>query len=142
MATPYVEIYELFLSKISDYSFLNLTDEELEEDLNIYLKTAISDFDICKTDISVRDEVAKQFEEILSDKEKDILARLMVVSYLKPRVITSENYKLAMSDSDYKIYSQANHIKETMKIYNSMRIEVDKLIVKYSYRGADLKKLN
>lgn len=141
MATPYTDVYEFFLSKISDYSFLNLTDGELEDDLRIYLKTAIADFDICKTDLSSRDEVAKQFEEDLTDKEKDILARLMVVSYLKPRVVTSENYRLAMSDSDYKTYSQANHIKEIMKIYNSMRSEVDKLIVKYSYRGADLDKL-
>jgi hypothetical protein len=141
MATPYVEIYEFFLSKISDYSFLNLTDEELEDDLRIYLKTAIADFDICKSDLSDRDETIKQFQEDLTDKEKDILARLMVVSYLKPRVVTSENYRLSMSDSDYKTYSQANHIKEIMKIYNGMRSEVDKLIVKYSYRGADLDKL-
>jgi hypothetical protein len=142
MATPYTDVYEFFLSKISDYSFLKLTDEEIEEDLLIYLKTAIADFDVSKVDLSKRDEILRQFDEDLSDKEKDILARLMVVSYLKPRIITSENYKLAMSDSDYKIYSQANHIKEIMNIYKSMKSEADKLIVKYSYRGADLDKLS
>lgn len=142
MATPYIDVYEFFLSKISDYSFLKLTDEEIEEDLLIYLKTAIADFDVSKVDLSKRDEILRQFDEDLSDKEKDILARLMVVSYLKPRIITSENYKLAMSDSDYKIYSQANHIKEIMNVYKSMKSEVDKLIVKYSYRGADLDKLS
>lgn len=141
MATPYVDVYEFFLSKISDYSFLKLTDEDLESDLLIYLKTAISNFHVCKVDLSSRDEILKQFEEDLSDSEKDILANLMVVYYLKPRVISSEHYKLAMSDSDYKTYSQANHIKEVMNLYKDVRTEVDKLITKYSYRNIDWDKL-
>lgn len=138
MATPYTEVYEYFLSKISDYSFLNLTDQELEDDLRIYLRTSIANFDTAKSDLSNRDELLKQFNDDLSDKEIDILSSLMVVAYLKPKLVTSETYKLAMSDNDYKIYSQANHIKELTSLYQSMKAEVDKMMTKFSYRNINL----
>lgn len=138
MATPYTEVYEYFLSKISDYSFLNLTDQELEDDLRIYLRTSISNFDTAKSDLSNRDEILKQFSDDLSDKELDILSNLMVVAYLKSKLITSETYKLAMSDNDYKIYSQANHIKELSNLYKAMQTEADKMMTKFSYRNINL----
>lgn len=141
MATPYTDVYEFFLSKISDYSFLNMSDEEIEEDLGIYLKSSIINFDTSVSDLYDRDEVLKQFSADLSDKEKDILASLMVVYYLKSKVVTSDTYKLAMSDSDYKIYSQANHIKELLNLYKEMRGEVEVLMTKFSYSKKDLSDL-
>lgn len=141
MATPYTDVYEFFLSKISDYAFLKFTDEELVEEFFIYLRTAISNFEVSKVDLSERDDVLREFANDLTDKEKDILASLMVVAYLKPRVVTSENYKLAMSDSDYRIYSQANHIKEVMNLYKEVRKEVEKLMTRYTYKNIDWDKL-
>lgn len=141
MGTPYAQVYEHFLSKISDYSFLQIPEEELENILEVYLKTAMSEFDSSTRDFNLRDDEAKEFEEILSLKEIDILANLMVVAYLKPKVITTENIKLGMSDADYRIYSQANHIKELMTLYKEMKSEVQKMITKFSYKNADWDKL-
>lgn len=141
MATPYTQVYSYFLSKISDYSFLNLTDTQIEDELNIYLKTSITNFDTSKVDLYQRDETLKQFIVDLGDKEIDILSSLMVNSYLKSKLVTSETYKLAMSDSDYKIYSQANHIKELTNLYKTMIKEAEVLMTKYSYKKVDMSKL-
>ncbi|MEK5036304.1 hypothetical protein MKY96_33165 [Paenibacillus sp. FSL R7-0302] len=141
MATPYTDVYEYFLSKISDYSFLNMSDIDIEEDLGIYLKSSVIHFDSALSNLYDRDEELKQFNEDLSEKEKDIIASIMVVNYLKPRVVTSETYKIAMSDSDYKIYSQANHVKEMLNLYKEMRREVEVLMTKFSYSKKDLSDL-
>lgn len=135
MATPYEDVYQYFLSKISDYVFLRMSDEELKETLHIYLKTAINQFEASSIDLSLRDDMLEEFQEDLPEKEIDILAGLMVVAYLKSRLLASENYKLAMADSDYKIYSQANHIKELSALYKEMRKEMDVQVTKYSYKN-------
>ena len=138
MASPYTDVYEYFLSKISDYSFLSLSDEDIEEELLPFLRTAISRFDVCKQDLTLRDDQMGAFEVDLTDMELEILSSLMLVAYLKPKVVSSDTFKLAMSDADYKIYSQANHIKEMLSLYKEMRTEVDKLITKYTYKRINL----
>ena len=135
MATPYEDVYQYFLSKISDYAFLKMSDEDLKDMLYTYLKTAINQFEASVIDLSQRDDLLEEFEADLPEKEIDILAGLMMVAYLKSRLLTSENYKLAMADSDYKIYSQANHIKELTSLYKEMRKEMDVLVTKYSYKN-------
>lgn len=44
MSTPFDEIYDRFLSKITDYELANLLDDEIETQLYKYLLGAISDF--------------------------------------------------------------------------------------------------
>lgn len=141
MATTYSEVYEFFLSKISDYSFLNLTQTELEDDLIIPLRSAITKFRNCRIDLKDRDDNLMVFNKDLSDDEKDVLATLLVVEFLKPEVVNSKNYKQTMSDSDFKAYSQANHIKELVGLYKEMKSEASKMITDYSYRSRDLRKI-
>jgi hypothetical protein len=133
MSTPYSDVYSYFLSKITDYSFLNLSQVDLETTLLVYMKTAITKFDNCKNDLSDRNDTTKIFNKTLSDKEKDILGALMVVEYLRPKVVTSELYRIAMSDPDYKIYSQANQIDKLITLYKTMQAESERLMTKYSY---------
>ncbi|ARF70769.1 hypothetical protein B7C51_25195 (plasmid) [Paenibacillus larvae subsp. pulvifaciens] len=139
MATPYINIYEFFLSEIEDYSFLKLTRDELSEELHIYLRKAIADFDKCKNDLTDRDDALQQFNNDLSDKEQSILASLMLRAYLKSKVVASKHYELILSDTDFKIYSQANHIKELLELYKIIRLEVDKEIVNYTLQKLNMK---
>jgi hypothetical protein len=131
--TPYSSVYNFFLSKITDYSFLKITQTDLEDLLLVYLQTAVSKFDNCKVDLSDRDDFVKTFNQNLTDKEVDIIATLMVVEYLRPKVVTSELYKISMSDPDYKLYSQANHIDKLLALYSKMTAETERLMTKYSY---------
>ena len=40
MATPFEEVYQFFLSKVTDYSFVNFPENKLEEEFEKYLRSA------------------------------------------------------------------------------------------------------
>lgn len=120
-------------NKISDYSFLNLTQNEVEDILESYLLSSIVKFKKCKKDLSNRDQALKQFNEDLTDEEKEILATLMCVEYLTPKLITSELLKQKLSTKDYQLYSQANQIKEIREVRDKMKSEANQMMISYSY---------
>lgn len=133
MATPFSEIYDRVYNKISDYSFLNLTQNEVEDILESYLLSSIVKFKKCKKDLSNRDQALKQFNEDLTDEEKEILSTLMCVEYLTPKLITSELLKQKLSTKDYQLYSQANQIKEIREVRDKMKSEANQMMISYSY---------
>jgi hypothetical protein len=137
MATLYTEIYDVFLSKISDYSFINLTQIQLEEQLETYLKSAITKFRTSKTNLQDRDEVNNQFNNTLHDDEREILATFMIVEHLKPEILSSKVYKQVMTDKEFKMYSQANHLREMLEMYNLFKKEAEKLMTDYSFKYLD-----
>jgi hypothetical protein len=133
MATPFSDVYAFFTSKISDYSFLKLTQIELEDNLENYLNSASVKFRRCKKDLSDKDKTNNQFNIDLSDEEKEILATLMTVEYLSPKLITSDLLQQTLGTKDYRLYSQANHIKEIKDLRNVFKSEANQLMMDYSY---------
>jgi hypothetical protein len=133
MTTQYSEVYNVFLSKVTDYSFLNLSQLELEDELETYLKTACTKFKVCKNDLKNRNEDTKEFNNTLSDEEINILSTLMVVSYLSPMVLDTKLLKQHMGDKDFKIYSQSSHLKQIMSLRQDILSEVNYLIKDYTF---------
>ena len=133
MATPFSEIYDRVYNKSSDYTLLNLTQSEVEDILESYLLSSIVKVKKCKKYISHRDQALKQFNEDLTDEEKEILATLMFVEYLTPKLITSELLKQKLSTKDYQLYSQANQIKEIREVRDKMKSEANQMMISYSY---------
>jgi hypothetical protein len=139
MSTPFSDIYDIFLGKITDYDFLAVDDLTLEDTLQRYLLSASVKFLRCSTDLS-RDTTLKLFTNNLTYLEQEILASLMVVEWLSPKLNTSQLLKQTMTDKDFKIYSQANHLDELIKLRQYMQDEVDGLINVYTYQDiGDLK---
>lgn len=133
MATSFTNVYAIFLGKVRDYSFLKLTQEEAEEDFQQWLISSTTRFKRCKSDLKNHDKEVKQFNNTLSDDEIEILAVLMVTEYLSSILVTSELLKPVMTDADFKIYSQANHIKEISNLRKDLRREASQLMTDYSY---------
>jgi hypothetical protein len=138
MATPFSDVYVFFTSKISDYSFLNLFQDELEDTLEPYLNSASVKFKRCKKDLSDKDTTLKTFNSDLSDEEKEILSTLMTVEYLSPKLITSDLLQQTLGTKDYKLYSQANHIKEIRELRDLYKKEANQLMMDYSYLNGSL----
>ncbi len=138
MSTPFQAVYDFFLMKVEDYSFLKLTEQELEDHLEKMLIISSAKFRNCKKDLSDRDLTTEQFNVDLSDMEKEILANLMVVEYLRPEITTSNLIKQSMTDRDFKIYSQANHLTQLMELYKQVRNESQSLLNDYSYYSNSL----
>ena len=85
MATPYSEVFDLFLASIQDYRIKRLYEksvEDMENYLMSFLIKAITNFRKCKTDLEDRDDVNKIFNQTLSTDEKVILSNLMIVEWL------------------------------------------------------------
>jgi hypothetical protein len=138
--TSYSEIYQRFLNKISDYDFLNLSEEEVESIMKNYLKSAIVWFTSCRQDLSARDETLEQFNSTLTDEEIEILTTLMIPEWLKPRINTTENLKQHMSTKDFQMFSQANHLKELKDLKKDSVKEAQQLMSRYSYSKDGMKK--
>lgn len=146
-ATYISEIYDDFLISINDYTLVsdNVTMEDLKEDLDIYLRKSKAKFRKCKqrldTLIDENDEeyfgyIDKNGIKVdveLTGLEKAILVHLMLVEYLKPKVLTTELMNPSMSDKSFKIYSQANHLRELNLLYRLFQKESKKMITEYTY---------
>lgn len=133
--TKVTDVFERFLSKITNYSFLTISKEELEATLMDYLRSAIANFHKCKKSLNIVDDEngEKVFEEELTPYEQEILAMYMIIEYLRPRIVTDEIIEQSLSDKDFKIYSQANQLRELNLLYRMLRREVDKKVTEYTY---------
>src|SRR5699024_739839 len=136
MGTKMPIIYDTFLSKISDYKFLNMEKIVVEEELLRYFKSARAKFYKCKKDLNFLNESNPiELKDELTFYEQEIIVKLMLVEYLTPLIMSSEILKQSLSDKDFKIYSQANHLKELGLLYRQIQREANKMITEYSYMG-------
>ena len=133
MATSYSEIYSRLLPKITNYLFMDLNKEALEEQLYTFLRSSIVKFRYCDK-LSKRDEDKQIFIETLTDEEQEILATLMSVEYLTPKLLTDELLKQRLGTKDYTLTSQANHIKEIRSLQDRYSKEAKDLMVLYTYK--------
>lgn len=141
------EVYEYFLSSISDYTLLEITPEDIEDDLFTYFKKARGKFYKCRQSLELNedergkyfaefDEKGKEIKQIkLTDFEIAILTHLMLVEYMKPQLIATEVMKQSLSDKDFKIYSQANQLRELNLLYRLIQRESKVMITEYTYMG-------
>lgn len=149
MSRTYIrEIYDSFLSSVSDYALLAKNIEEIEDDLFTYFRKARARFYKCKNrlDITKDDEgdiyfgyIDKKSGELvdvtLTDFEILILTKLMLSSYMEQNVIATEVMKQSLSDKDFKIYSQANQLRELSLLFRQVDRQAMKLITEYTYMG-------
>lgn len=137
--TNIAEIYNSFMRKISDYSFLSpeVTRMEIEDELFGYFDSARAVFYKCKNDLTtIEDEDGEVY--IVSDitpYEREIIVKLMLVEYMSPIVASSEVLKQSLSDKDFKIYSQANQLRELNLLFRLFQRQANKMITEYSYMG-------
>lgn len=134
MPTPYSKLFNSFLNKIEDDLYAQFTKEELDSDLIDLLNSAIVNFDYPKTDIYSKDDQLQTFSEELSIFEIEILANLMTLEWIKRQIKSIYVIKQAMTDSDFKLTSQANHLKMLLELKKVTESDIEKLQNKYSYR--------
>lgn len=78
MGTPYGEVYESFLNRVNDNSFVQEMSKTLvTEDLYGLMRIAINNFKFPISDLENRDDELEKFNDNLVEQEIDILARYM-----------------------------------------------------------------
>lgn len=138
--TLYSEVTDFFLLLIRDYEIDEIYDSSLDDFetfLNGILKLAIPDFDYCNQDLGLRNETDKTFLITLTDKEKSILARLMVLVWLERKIQDVTQLQLHLNDTDFRHYSEAQNLKEKQSYYLQKKEQVEIDIGRYGYQNAD-----
>jgi hypothetical protein len=138
MATPYSSLYSTFTSTISDYSFINLTDAQIDNILLPYLRGAVVRFDHCLQDLTM-DDVNTQFPNAtLTLTEQEILSCYMAVLWIKPQIQNTLLLRQTMTDRDFNMTSQANQLKALQGLRKDMEAEAERLVLRYTYDNTDL----
>lgn len=141
MATPYSKVFDKFLSKIKDLDLINLDQNVAEETMKGYMETACDNFSNCNQDLSNRNDEEKTFNITLSGFEINIIATGMLYEWVEPYINNIMLLRQHLSNSDFKIYSQANHLKELQILRDSHEERMDRLMTKYSYTFGDWEEL-
>lgn len=144
MTTKMDNIFKDFLSNVDDYS-LTLGDRDeisLLEELFGHYKFARARFLKCKKDLTTSYESYHDIpdgEEMvinsdLTYQEQDIIVSLMLVSYLRPIINNNKVLRQALTDKDFNMTSQANHLNQLSIWYRRLQTEADRAMTKYTYR--------
>ena len=138
MATPFLRVYDAFLSRITADEWT--LEEELaivERDWQELLRIAIFRFKYPRISLDVKcldeeDETggepdgpnlrAYQFVEDLSNDEIQLLALYMKHEWIKRCIASWENIRQLYADKDF---SQANHLDKLNKLEAAVKVEID-----------------
>lgn len=139
MSTPFYEIDNMFLSDISDDTLLTYAEEDREEILNDLRAKAVTRFKACQKDLSDIDKDLKQFNNVLTDEEKLIIATIMRKYWLNDKVYSLELLKQRMSNKDWRLSSQAEHLLRLTVLSQELDKEISRMIVDYTLYAFKLK---
>lgn len=141
MKTSYQDIYDIFISKITDYDFLNLLPEDIEDYCLKFLKSAIIRFVKCEKNLADRDDTLKEFNFELTETERYILGTMMIVEWVSPQVFNIINTKQFLGDKEYQFYSQANHLDKLLKLKEVAENDGERFMISYTYSNGDIGEL-
>lgn len=136
--TTYQELCESVFSKIKDYDFVEMTEEEADEILCDYIRPAVVAFEDCTQDLSDRDPINQTFNIELDDVNFEILTHFMVVYYLDATYIRTPLALAAhMSTKDFHKYDNANVLPKVQAVREMYYNEAKQLMINYSIRRGE-----
>ena len=171
MSVPYDVFTDAFLSKITEYDFVNMRDFERNSLIDGYMKRAIASFrKICKYDLSTPGDVlltaaekygskgAKQARELMEevsglfaggniadedlDEIADIVSEGMLVQWMKPYTYKQESLESVLNTKDFTTYSPAELLMRIGNAYAAARKDFTNMMREYSYNHGDLTDLH
>lgn len=136
MGTELREVYDLFLQLVTDYRLIQLLDsssEDFETYVEAWLKMAIFEFNVCNQTL-IYDSYTKTFLEQLETNNQVVLANLMVKQWMKKNVSDVTQMNLHVTDRDFKVFSEAQNLREKINYLNIITENCSQMLIDYSYR--------
>lgn len=137
-----------FLSKITEYDFIQLEDENRTTVVDGYMKRAISAFKKnCKYDLtSAYDDELRVLDIDIDaddvDEIVDIVSEGMVVQWMKPYLYRQEVLENTLNTRDFTTYSPAALLQRIGDAYATVKKDYIQMIREYSYNHGDLSSLH
>lgn len=147
MNLSYDMILDTFLSKITEFEFLKIPEEDRIEIIDGYMKRAVNSFDkVCKYDLSKRDDINREFTDDFDESDinelVDIISEGMVVQWLKPYLFKQELLENVLNTADFTTYSPAELLMRVGNAYEKAQKDYTQMIREYSYNLGDLTELH
>ena len=148
MSVSYDLFVNAFLSKITEYDFIHLQNEDRTEIVDGYLKRAVVGFKKnCKYDLTSN---ANNTDRIFNvdirsediDEIVEIISEGMIVQWLKPYVYKQELLENVLNTRDFTLYSPAELLMRIGNAYRSAQKHYTQMIREYSYNHGDLTELH
>ena len=135
----YDEIFSRFYSRVEAYDFLNLSEIQMTDYLNEWLRGAIAKPFVRRnyTSLKLDNEIQTLTYEVAHavDSESDeyftieILSLGLAIEWLEPKVNSIMNTAQMFTAKESTFYSQANHLFELRETLNNFRKLQRQLIV-------------
>lgn len=132
--TTFQEVYDSFLSGITDDMFMEMTREDTEAILEELLNAALPHFEFPRQDIFDLDHHNKRFKCRLTAEEIRIIRSYMVVEWINYQLASIENVRQKYSGSDFTFTSQASHMGKLIQMRQTYQDEGFKLQRLYNRR--------
>lgn len=138
--TPFLKVYDSFLSKVTDDMYMELTELETFRMLQELLVSSIPWFEFPRVNINDYEENEIVDEDIycgvesedkpvkaiiysgghfnvpLTAEEINVLSTYMIVEWMGQQLASVENTRMKYSGSDFKFTSQANHMAKILTV--------------------------
>lgn len=123
-------VYSRFLSLITDYSYLELTEEELEIELETKLEIALSK--LIRFNPVTYSSISKTFSRPLTSLEITIIAYAMLAEWLNIKLYNARQMEFLLSSKDFNAFSGANHIDKMTSLKNHAEEQCHYLMKQYT----------
>ena len=119
-------ILSMFLRIITEYDYLDYTEEELTEDFKEIMDMAITYLQLQGLLLDIDDE------EFVSNRSLEyIVAHASVLVWLEPKVNSAEMLAAQLTSTDFTQFSNANRLQACIKLYNKCEAKLNNLILDY-----------
>lgn len=140
MPTLFSDIYDLFLSGVSDYKINELfavSTTDAETYLQGFLMKAIPKFNHCKQDLTYILTTDAYFVSTLSLSEQNILSDWMQIQWFNKEINDVTQFQLHLNNTDFRHYAESQNLKAKSDRVNELREIVNQDMTDYSLKYID-----
>ena len=124
-------VLSMYLRLITEYDYLDYTEEELMEDFAEILAMAVAMVQLQGIMEDNNYDMDLGFDDELTMKEVYLLANAAVLVWLEPKVKSAEMLAAQLTSTDFTQFSNANRLSACMKLYNQCEARLNNLILDY-----------
>ena len=119
-------VLSMFLRIVTEYDYLDFTEEELIADFEEIMSMAIVELQLQGLLLDIDNE------EFVSNRSIEyIVAHASVLVWLEPKVNSAEMLAAQLTSTDFTQFSNANRLQACIKLYNQCESRLNNLILDY-----------
>lgn len=137
MGTSYKKIYKSFLSKIKDYVFFELDDDDSMAFCHTLMMNALSKLSNLNNDLSQYDDEIMAFENDLLNIEIEYIATAMAAEWVEPQVNNTVFLRFYVGTKDEKFFAPSAQLSQLRGLRDDWIARTKKIHRDYTFRNSE-----